>query len=213
MGIRVGDPITYHSPLLTLGNPDLVTGKAIDNRLGCVVLWELLKALKDTTLDGEVMVVIAVQEEVGSRGARVAARRARPDYAIVLDTFMAGDTPDVNYYTQLPARIGRGPVFLLACGDKTLGHLIHPAMKRWMVDTAERLDLPYQLSTMVEISFTDSSVVHLSREGIPTGGVGLSRRYSHSPVEMADLNDAVCALRFLQGFVEDMAQHGDFSFV
>lgn len=213
MGIRVGDPLTYYSPLLTLSNPDLVTGKAIDNRLGCVILWELLKALQGVTPAGDVMVIVAVQEEVGSRGARVAAQRARPDYALVLDTFMAGDTPDVNYYTQMAAGIGQGPVFLLASGDKTLGHLIHPALKRWMVNAAEREGLPYQLSTMVEISFTDSSVVHLSREGIPTGGLGLSRRYSHSPVELADLNDAVVALRFLRAFVADMEQHRDLSFV
>jgi endoglucanase len=113
----------------------------------------------------------------------------------------------------MPAGIGRGPVFLLACGDAVLGHLIHPAVKRWMVDTARRRDIPYQPASMVEISFTDSTVVHLSQGGIPTGGLGLSRRYSHSPVELADLNDAVHSLRFLQGFVDDMAQHGDFSFL
>ena len=213
MGISIGDPITYHSPLMQFTNADLVTGKAIDNRLGCAVLLQLLRELQGVTPVSDLMVVIAVQEEVGCRGARVAARRAKPDYAIVVDTFMAGDTPDVDFYAQMPAGIGRGPVFLLACGDKMLGHLVHPAMKRWMADAAERRDIPYQPATMVEISFTDSSVVHLSRDGIPTGGLGLSRRYSHSPVEMADLNDAVHALRFLQGFVEDMPGHSDFSFL
>jgi len=213
LGIRVGDPVTYHSPLLEFANSDLVSGKAIDNRLGCAVLLELFRELKDVTPAGDVVVVIAVQEEVGSRGARVAAHRVCPDYAIVVDTFMAGDTPDVSFYTQMPAGIGRGPVFLLASGNQILGQLIHPSMKRWMIRVAEQKGIVYQLATMVEISFTDSSVVHLSREGIPTGGLGLSRRYSHSPVEMADLNDASLALRFLRAFVEAMPNHTDFNFL
>lgn len=213
MGIRVGDPITYYSPLQVLDNPDRVTGKAIDNRLGCALLLQLFRELQGVVPEHDLTVVVAVQEEVGSRGARIAARRAKPDYAIVLDTFMAGDTPDVDFYAQMPAGIGQGPVFLLACGDKVLGHLIHPAVKRWMIETAERRDIPYQPATMVEISFTDSTAVHLTREGVPTGGLGLSRRYSHSPVELADLNDAVYALRFLRGFVDDMPAHTDFSFL
>jgi putative aminopeptidase len=213
LGISVGDSITYHSPLIELPDSDLVIGKAIDNRLGCSVLLQTLAELQGSTPAGDVVVVIAVQEEVGSRGARVAARRAAPDYAIVVDTFMAGDTPDVQFYTQMPAGIGRGPVFLLASGDAVLGQLIHPAMKRWMTTTAKRIGVPYQLATMVGISFTDSSVVHLAREGIPTGGLGLARRYSHSPVEMADLNDAAHAVCFLRAFVEDMVQHKDIGFL
>ena len=213
LGIAVGDPITYHSPLIELPDSDLVIGKAVDDRLGCAILLQLLEEMKDVTPAGDVVVAIAVQEEVGSRGARVAARRARPDYALVLDTFMAGDTPDVQFYTQLPAGIGRGPVFLLASGDAALGQLVHPALKRWMLRTAERVGMPYQPVTMVGISYTDSSVIHLAREGIPTGGLGIARRYSHSPVEMADLSDAAHAARFLRAFVEDMAQHKDLSFL
>ena len=213
MGIRIGDPITYHSPLQVLHNPDRVTGKAIDNRLGCAILLQLFRELRDVVPEHDLTAIIAVQEEVGSRGARVAARRAKPDYAVVVDTFMAGDTPDVDFYAQMPAGIGRGPVLLLACGDKVLGHLTHPAVKRWMLETAERRDIPFQPATMVEISFTDSTAIHLTREGVPTGGLGLSRRYSHSPVELADLNDAVHALRFLRGFVDDMSGHTDFGFL
>jgi putative aminopeptidase FrvX len=213
MGIHIGDPITYHSPLIELPDSDLVIGKAIDNRLGCAVLLEVLGAMQGFTPAGDVAAVIAVQEEVGSRGARVAAGRAKPDYAIVVDTFMSGDTPDVEYYTQIPAGIGQGPVFLLASGEGALGQLIHPGMKRRMIETAERIGMSYQPATMVGISFTDSSVIHLAREGIPTGGLGLARRYSHSPVEMADLNDAAHAVRFLRAFVEDMPQHTDLGFV
>ncbi len=173
----------------------------------------MLEEMKDVTPAGDVTVVIAVQEEVGSRGARVAARRARPDYALVLDTFMAGDTPDVTSTRR--SRLGSGavPSSCWPAATRVLGQLIHPAVKRWMIQTAERIGMPYQPATMVGISFTDSSVIHLAREGIPTGGLGLARRYSHSPVEMLDLNDAAHAVRFLRAFVEDMPGHGDLGFL
>jgi endoglucanase len=54
--------------------------------------------------------------------------------------------------------------------------------------------------------------LHLVREGIPTISVGVPRRYSYSPNEMIDLNDAAAAVRLLARFVADMARHGDLEF-
>jgi putative aminopeptidase FrvX len=120
MGIRVGDAVAYDSPLQDYANPDRVSGKAIDNRIGCAVLLQVLKELDHRAPAGTLSVVICVQEEIGLRGARVASYTAQPDYAVAVDTFMSGDTPDVDYYRDLSAAIGRGPVLLLANSGESL---------------------------------------------------------------------------------------------
>lgn len=209
MGIRIGDPFVYYGPLESLGDGDRVTGKAIDNRIGCAVLVQLLGELKDAPLSGALCAVVCVQEEIRLRGAQVAAYHSQPDYAVVVDTFMAGDTPDVDYYRELPARIGQGPVLLVA----NSAHIGHPAVNRYIEQAAAGAGVALQRCTVTsEAAATDAGAIHLSREGVPTAGLSLARRYSHTPVCTLDLNDAVGAVRVLRQFVADMPGHADLSF-
>lgn len=193
MGIRIGDPWVWLSELEQMSNPDRFVGKAIDNRLSCAVLLQLFRELDGASLDGTLIGLVAVQEEVGLRGATVAAEHAAPDYAVVVDTFMSGDTPDVDYYREMPVGIGRGPVTLLA----NTRHIAHAGVARLMEEAAQRAAVPLQRATVIGKAATDAAAIHLAREGIPTAGLGLCRRYSHSPVETMDINDAVGAVRVL----------------
>jgi len=193
MGIRIGDPVTYVNDIQRFTNSDRFCGKAIDNRLGCVVLLELLKSLEGVQLAGDLHAVVTVQEEVGLRGAHVAGYRVYPSCCIVVDTMPCGDTPDMGADQVLPVGIGQGPVFrLVSRGDVT-----HHGMKRLLIETAEAEEIPYQL-VVHDRSTTDASAIHLQREGIPTGIVTIPRRYSHTPVELADANDMLHTLRLLQ---------------
>lgn len=201
MGIHVGDPIALVAPLTRLTyNPDLVTGKAIDNRVACALLVRLFVdriAIPAGTLVG----VVAVQEEVGLRGARVAAHRLQPDLAIVVDTMPAAGTPDMRRDTELNAVMSSGPVFQIMSRD----YLMPPAVRNFLVQTAEAEGIPYQISAL-HTSNTDAAAIHLAGRGIPTGVIALPRRYSHSPVEMLDLNDAANALRLLKAIVGQMGR-------
>jgi len=209
MGIAVGDPVAYFSPLLSFTNSDRVCGKAIDNRIGCAIVLEVFRQLRGVSLEGTLYGAICVQEEVGMRGAAVAGYRLHPDYAIVVDTFMAGGTPDVDEHRELPARIGQGPVLLLA----TSAHIAHPAVNRYLRQAADSCGMRLQPCTIVGKAATDSGPIHLSREGVPTGGIGLARRYSHTPICTLDLNDAVDAVSLLVQFVEDMRAHTGLGFL
>jgi len=209
MGIGIGDPIAYYSPLLSFTNENRVCGKSIDNRIGCAILLEVLALLKDEPLAGTLHVAVSVQEETGLRGATVAARRFPVEYAIVVDTFMAGGTPDVNLYREVPARIGHGPVLLLAHSS----HVAHPAVNRYLLRASEACGVSLQPCTIVGKAATDSGAIHLGNSGVPTAGLGLARRYSHTPVCTLDLRDAVAAVRVLVQFARDMANHKDLGFL
>lgn len=209
MGIGVGDPVAYYSPLLRYENGDRVCGKSIDNRIGCAVLLELFRQLQDAPLTCTLQGVVCVQEEIGFRGAGVAAYTAQPDCAVVVDTFMAGGTPDVDYYKELPARIGQGPVLLLA----NSAQIAHPAMNAHLRRAASACHVTLQPCTIVGKAGTDSGAIHLSREGVPTAGLGLARRYSHTPVCTLDLNDAVDTVTVLEQFVRDVKADFDLGFL
>ena len=209
MGVEIGDPVTYISPLQRFENRDLVCGKSIDNRIGCVILLELIRFLSSNRkFRGTFHGVFTVQEEVGLRGAQVATYRLNPDYAIAVDTIPCGGTPDV-VESRLPIGIGKGPVIPLAGGDFTKGHIAHIGLKNYLIRTAKTHKIPYQLGTE---SPCDMGVIHLVRKGIPTGGVTIARRYSHSPVEMADINDALNAIKLLIAVCESPPVGEDLTF-
>ncbi|NLF65955.1 MAG: M42 family metallopeptidase [Chloroflexi bacterium] len=212
LNIHVGGPVTYDSPLQRFSNPDRASGKAIDNRLGCAVVLQLVRALSGVALQGRLTVVVAVQEEVGLRGATAAARQVDPDYALVVDTLPVGDTPEVAA-GRMPGAIGQGPVIVLAAAGRTAGHVAHPRVAAWLEAAAIEGGIPFQRATSIGYAVTDAAAVHLRGRGIPTGVVGLPRRYSHSPVCTFDINDAVAAVEILVQFAGNMATHRDFSFL
>lgn len=211
MGINIGDPVTYISGIDRFTNPDLICGKAIDNRSCCLLLIELFKNLQERNFNGKLVGVVTAQEEVGLRGAKVSTYKVDPDYAIVIDTIACGDTPDVDSY---PVEIGKGPVFpLLAAGQKSAnGNIMAHQMKDLFVRFSKEENLPYQLSVTANGS-SDVSAVHLVKEGVLSGAIVIARRYSHSPVEVADLNDFETAYKLLEALVKNIDKWGNMDFV
>jgi putative aminopeptidase FrvX len=212
LGIRVGDPVTFVSPLVELaGNGNLVAGKAVDNRLGCAVLLELVLS-GAAPVAGTLVAAFTVQEEVGLKGAGIAAERWRPDLAIALDTMPSGDTPDMSYYKDLNIAIGRGPAIQVLGGAGGRGNLMHPVVRELLIETAAAGEIPVQLCAFSGGN-NDSASMAWAAEGIPAGSITLPRRYSHSPVEVADLGDAVGAYRLLEALLGRMDRLPSFQFL
>jgi endoglucanase len=206
LGIGPGSTVTFATTITPAANPDRLVGHAVDNRLGLAVMLQALALVAETPA-GDVVAVATSQEEVGLRGAEVAAFKVQPDYALAIDTIPVGDTPDVHMTKELPLALGRGPAMILAAGSGQRGAITHPAVKRHLLAAAGRAGVPVQQVLMLNMANTDATAIHLTREGVPTGTISLPRRYSHSPVEMFDLNDAAMAVRWLARFIADMASH------
>lgn len=214
LGVRVGDPVAFEAEMATLANPDRLAGKALDNRLSCALLVLLLERLGTVELDGTLHAVVTVQEEVGLRGAAVITYALNPDYAVVVDTLPTGDTPDVDFHRELAIRLGAGPVIPLVSGSNVFGrgNILHPAIKRLLLDTAAREQIPVQPALFTQ-SMSDLVAVHLVRGGIPAGAINIPRRYAHSPVETADLNDALYTLQLMEAVARDLGPHVPLGFL
>lgn len=183
--VGVGDAAGFWRDFADLGQR--LVSKAMDDRIGCVVLIETLKQLKKSVDD--VYFVFTVQEEVGLRGATTSAFGVQPDLAIAVDVTMTGDTPEAN---RMAVELGKGPAIKV----KDSGMLAHPAVKNLLAAAAREAKVPYQFEVLVG-GTTDAMAMQTSREGVPAGCLSIPTRYVHSPSEMVDFDDLQNAVKLL----------------
>lgn len=203
LGIKIG---SYASPVynyMELTNPDLVCCRALDNRAGCAVLIELLKSLDKNALTHELYIVFTLQEEVGLRGAAAAANFLLPDMMIAVDTVPCADTPGMNWKRDLPVQLGHGVVCSLSEGMGPM-NFINPVMEEKIFRLTAKYDIPVQPLSICGFSCsTDALGSAIHGRGISCATLTLPRRYSHSPVELMNINDAMCMLELLSRFVTE----------
>ncbi len=185
--VSIGDLACLDQPFIALEGGRYMA-KAMDDRAGCAVLVETLQRLPDR-LPQEVCFVFSVQEELGLRGAKTAAYRYEPDFGMAVDVTMVGDTPKAD---TMEVSLGKGPAIKIM--DRSL--LCHPRVRRFIVETAEKNKIPYQLEVL-QRGGTDAGAIQLSRDGVPTGAISIPCRYVHTPSEMVDSADLENAVKLL----------------
>ncbi len=193
MGVRVGDAVSFDIKFAKLTS-DVVMGKAFDDRVGCAIMIEVLKELKNT--DCTLYAVGTVQEEVGLRGAATAAFGIDPDVGIALDVTVAGDVPGVKEF-EASVKMGKGPVLTVA----DYGLITHPKVMRLLLDTAEENRITYQLETGLP-GATDAARMSLTRQGVPSGTISVATRYIHSPAGILNLRDAENSVKLVAAAIE-----------
>jgi putative aminopeptidase FrvX len=206
LGINIGSTASFISPATRMIQDNLVMGKAMDNRIGCVILLQLFKRLKGKKFAGELHGVVTVQEEIAMSGARMIPSRINPDFAIVMDTVPLDDTP-LQSMPDIPMRLGNGPVIQLRTGKNSifLGTVAHENVSSLIFSAAEELKMPIQRIAAYGKWVTDAEVIHTSGKGIPLGFLSIPRRYGHTPNEMIDLNDVSKAIDIITLLVEKKA--------
>jgi putative aminopeptidase FrvX len=180
MGVKIGDVVGFEGKYTKIGK-SIVLGKALDDRIGCAMVVEVLKRIGKT--DCSIYGVGTVQEEVGLRGATTASFGISPDVGIALDVTVAGDVPGVRE-VEAPIKMGKGPSLSVADG----GLITHPKVLRMLVEAAEENKIHYQLEVGLPGS-TDAARMALTKEGVPSGVISIPTRYIHSPTSMLDLED------------------------
>jgi len=182
---KIGDRAAFATSFTRLG-PSL-RSKALDDRFGVATLIELVKHAPENV---DLLAAFTVQEEVGLRGARVAAYAFDPQLAIVLDCTPANDMP--SYQAEgwdeqnmlYNTRLGAGPAIYVA--DR--GTLSDPRLVRHFVGTAEALGIPHQIRQPGG-GATDAAAIHKQRAGIPSISISVPGRYLHTAASIARLED------------------------
>jgi endoglucanase len=190
--VKIGTPITFWRE--TLFQNGYAIAKALDDRIGCLVMIEALKRL-NKQVTNETYFVFTVQEEVGLRGAAAAAYGVDPQVAVALDVTMTGDLPK---NAKMAVKLNGGAAIKV----HDPGLVVPKAVIDWMTHRAEADGILYQLE-LLSAGTTDAARFQLSRAGIPSGCISIPCRYVHTPSETVSLSDVEACIALVTGLASN----------
>lgn len=197
--VRVGDFVTLEQNFVPIGN--LVSCKALDDRVGLYVMIEAVKKAKHHICD--IYAVATTQEEVGIRGARVSSFNIAPDIGVALDVTVASDVPGVGEHEHV-TKLGAGTAIKI----KDSASISNPKLVRKLREIAEKRKIKYQMEILPR-GGTDAGAIQMTREGVAAVTISVPTRYLHSVVEAAHRDDIQAAIDLLAAFLE-VAHEGDY---
>lgn len=180
----------YDAPFIDLG--ERIVSKAMDDRIGCTIIIEVLKRVKPYH---NLYATFSVQEEVGLVGASTVAYNIKPDMAIAVDVTSYSDTPKGN--KRMSLNLGKGPAIKI----KDSASISDRRVVEKLRSLAEKNNIPYQIEVLLR-GGTNAAVLQTTGEGIVSGTLSIPTRYIHSPHEMVDLRDVENAVKLLVLLVE-----------
>lgn len=174
MGIEIGDPVAPDAPFSVLNGTDNYLGKAWDDRIGCAVIIETMRRLKNQSHPNQVFYAATVQEEIGLRGAHTASDIIKPDIGIALEGGITGDSPG-SRAEESQAKLGAGPGVFLYDSSALPNRKFIALLKQ----VAAENKIPLQLD-LVQGYGDDSAEIQKSTGGVPTINLVVVARYTHA---------------------------------
>lgn len=176
--VKVGQTAAFLTSYEELGA--CAIGKAFDDRTGCAVLIELLRRER---YPFDLIAAFTVQEEVGLRGAGVAAYGVKPDAALIIECTPAFDQPNEDDVSPNVV-LGKGPSIYVM--DRTA--IQDPRLVSHIMRTAAEQGIPYQIRQPGG-GGTNTAAIQRTGSGVPAATIATPTRYPHTPVSMIDLTD------------------------
>lgn len=195
--VSLGDYINFISPYEVFGNHK-VKAKALDNRVGCFMVMELIKMDLPIQITG----IFTVQEELGLRGSQVAANNLDADLVLVLEGTTCADLTEVEKHLQT-TELGKGPAISLM--DRT--SIYKRKLVNKLTAVADQHQIPWQYRRN-SFGGNDAGRFQHSKEGTPCLSVATPCRYIHSPVSVMDERDFEGMKKLLTLFIKDLSKGG-----
>ncbi|MCP3928242.1 MAG: M42 family metallopeptidase [Bacteroidetes bacterium] len=198
--VSVGDPITRERQLIEMGN--CVNSKSIDNRVSVFILIEALRELKDAEVPFDVYAVFTVQEEVGLRGAILAAHKINPDFGFGLDVTIAFDVPGAQAHEMI-TRLGKGAAIKIMDGTSICDY----RMVRYLKKTATDNNIKWQPEILPAGGTDTAGIQRYGKNGAIAGAISIPLRHIHQTIEMANKEDIYSCIQLLKAGLVNMAQY------
>ncbi len=195
--VSVGDYILFDGKYTEFGK-NRVKGKALDDRVGCSILMDLLKMDLPISITG----VFTVQEEIGLRGAEVAANQIDVNLAIIIEGTTCSDVTDIEPHLQV-TELDKGPAISLM--DRT--SLYNRKYVDTLVRTAKENNITWQYRRTA-FGGNDAGRFHLAKGGTPCVSVAVPCRYIHSAVSVLSKDDYKNTKDLLVNYLERISKGG-----
>ena len=189
--VKIGDVASYVGEYVELKGNN-VTSKALDDRAGCYILIEALKKMNNPYND--VYCVFSVQEEVGLRGATVAANRIKPEIGIALDVTIASDYPNSAVGSN---KLGGGAAVKISDGSVICDEYLVDEM----ISCSEENEIKYQRD-VIDGGGTDAGAINRSNYGVKATGISVPMRYVHGPNGFVNMVDIDASIELLAKYVD-----------
>jgi tetrahedral aminopeptidase len=196
--VTIGDPVTRDRQLIEMG--ECVNCKSIDNRVAVYILIETLQKLENPAFD--VYAAFTVQEEVGIRGANVAAHGINPDFGIALDTTIAFDVPGAQPHEKI-TELGKGAAVKIMDASAICDYRMVAFMKK----TAEKNNIMWQPEILTAGGTDTAGVQRMGKQGAIAGAISIPTRHLHQVIEMAHKADISSCIDLLLACLEEMDQY------
>jgi endoglucanase len=210
LGIEPGQQVTWDRELTWLGDSStgLVTGRSLDDKVGCLAMLEALRYLRHSGKHRYATAIFAavVQEEVGLRGATQASNRVRPDLCIGIDATVSqagfghglGAHPSTTF-SEAANALGAGPgISVMDRGASVpFGLFGHPALITLCRRVAATERIPHQIEGSMPIITSDAAAVQFAGTGVPSLTLKIPSRYTHGPIEVCSLKDVAATADLL----------------
>jgi len=193
--IKVGDPITRERELIEMG--ECVNCKSLDNRVSVFILLEVLKKLKKPAHD--IYAVFTVQEEVGIRGANVAAQAIQPDFGFGIDTTIAFDVPGASPHEKI-TELGKG----VAIKIMDASTICDSRMVKFMQKTADKHKIDWQSEILTAGGTDTAGIQRMTPGGSIAGAISIPTRHIHHVIEMTHKKDVQDAINLLKKCLEEL---------
>ncbi len=193
--VSVGDLVAFDDRVVRFGD-GFIKAKAIDDRAGCATMVELL----ESELPCDCWFAFTVQEEVGARGATIAARSVEPDVALILETTTAADIPGTEGADRV-CQLGKGVVIPFM--DR--GTIYNRELFRLLGRLADENGIAWQTKTRIA-GGTDGSSVQRSGAGVRVAALSVPVRNIHSPACVARIDECEAQYNLARLFLEEMAK-------
>lgn len=191
--VSVGDYVTFSTDCVQMSD-DYIATRSADNKIGCLIMLELMKELCNVDTQYDIYFVSTTQEEIGLRGAMPATVQIQPEIAIVIDATHATDYPNVNPKLCGEVRLGYGPS--LCISPDTDRNLVEK-FKQIAISTG----IPYQMEGHPNVSGTEAKAIQVQCKGVQTAIVSYPVRYMHSPSEMVSISDMKNCVALIKSFL------------
>lgn len=190
-GVRIGNFVVPEEKSYFAGNNDIISGKALDDRIGCYLLIMLARKMKKHPQ--EIYYVFTVQEEIGLYGAKTSAFEVEPDIAVAVDVTNANDSEpnDAN-------AMGKGPFITIKDSEMVSNRVL----VNHFINLSKAKKIPLQLE-VTDFGTTDAMYISISRSGVPSTVIGVVIRNIHSTIGLASLKDVERCLSLLEAFLKN----------
>lgn len=194
--VSKGDYVFFCSERENLPN-DLITGSYFDDHVGLDVLLRVAEQVAREEVPWDIFIVASNYEEIGMRGATVAAQSIQPDVCICIDVTHATDYPTMNVINDGDIKLGDGCV--LAKGPNIYSNLFSSLEK-----IAQIHHVKYQIEVCPYPTGTDANAIQLSGQGVRTAVVSIPCRYMHTPYEICSKKDIESAINIIYRFIREV---------